>query len=203
MPTKKQTLLILYLVLYSILGTIGLRFLLVENVITHYHANFAVYVDGKKDPFERFTFYEEVAACSPDNAVAPESRVHLHNNEPHVVHVHDEAATWSHFFSNLGYGLTDDLLQTDDGTYSSNLNDGQLRFVLNGRVVDGISNMTIGDEDVLLVDYSSDSDATLLVRYASIPRDAQVYNSANDPATCSGGAHESFTDRLKRTIGIG
>ncbi len=54
--------------LLGILAFIGLRFVLVDNPETHFHANFAIFVDGQKDELKSFAFYEEKQVCSSDEA---------------------------------------------------------------------------------------------------------------------------------------
>ncbi|MEM6997355.1 MAG: hypothetical protein AAF413_00425 [Patescibacteria group bacterium] len=190
--------------LLGFLWAVSLRFMLVGPNVTHYHADFALYIDGERDQLESFVFYEEIAACSDAYSNNPASRVHLHDNISTLVHVHDEAATWSHLFSNLGYGLTENTVETEAGVHSDN-DAKQLRFVLNGKIVRGVANSTIGDLDQLVVDYSNDSEEVLLSRYTELQGLAQAAeaNTKSDPSTCSGQtADEGFFDRLKRTIGV-
>lgn len=186
-----------------LLGTFWLsavRFVRLRDNALHYHANFALYVNGQRDPFDSFTFYEEVQACTGDQHDNPKGRVHMHDKINHVVHVHDNAATWGHFFANLGYGLTDVSLKTDDGTFVSGTDGKRLRFILNGQLVESVANRTIGSEDTLLVSFGGEDEATLQRYYATIMRDANRYNKQTDPASCSGGQPLTFAERLKRAI---
>lgn len=198
---SKQILYIFILVLSTVVYVIGMRFLLVEKEQVHYHANFAVYIDGRREMFDNFSFYEEVTACDPDSLNNPRSRVHLHDNNPSTVHIHDSAATWGHLFANLGYALGDDVLATRDTVFTPD-DTKQLRFILNGKQMSSVSNRTIDDRDVLLIDYSDSSEPTLLQRFSEIPRDAGDYNAKDDPASCAGSTSESFWQRLRRTIGF-
>lgn len=179
----------------------SLRFVLVERVETHYHANFAVYVNGTREPFDSFTFYEEIASCS-DGKNSPRSRVHMHDQIPHVVHVHDPAVTWGHLFENLSYSLSRKALVTDAGVFVDGVDGKELTFVLNGTTVNDVSNMVIGSEDVLLVDYGASSEGQLKIRYEEIIKDADEYNKKPDPSACKGGKDEPFNDRVLRTLGI-
>ena len=61
----------------------------------HYHANFAVYVDGVQEQFDNPSLYEELSECSISTVKKPDSRAHLHGNIKDVVHVEDEAVTWA------------------------------------------------------------------------------------------------------------
>src|SRR3712207_6712479 len=114
---KKLWLAVLIGFIAGILWLVAIRFFTYKSENIHYHANFALYIDGQQYKFENFTFYEEVQSCVADFVDNPKARVHLHDNKPHVVHVHDNGVTWGHFFANLGYGLTDKSLSTRTETY--------------------------------------------------------------------------------------
>ena len=100
--------------LLGALWLFAVRFVLLDRDAVHYHANFAVYVEGERLPFDNFTFYEEVQSCGGDDVNNPKIRVHMHDRISNVVHVHDNAATWGHFFANLGYANGDTVFKTDE-----------------------------------------------------------------------------------------
>ncbi len=185
----------------GVLWMVAMRFVTLRSHEVHYHANFAVFVDGERLPFERFTFYEEIAACSSDGATSPKIRAHMHDQINHVVHVHDNGVTWGHFFANLGFIDGDTIFKTDTATYTEDT-DTAIRFVLNGEEVDTTANRTIGDEDVLLITIGQPSDNDLQMQYAQIERDAAIYNQNTDPSACSGAKQLTTAERLKRAIGI-
>lgn len=201
--TQKRRLIIALLAGFLI-GTVWLvavRFVSFKDGRTHYHANFALYVNGQRDEFKSSTFYEETQACSADE-VGPRARVHLHDQKPSIVHVHDAGTTWGHLFANVGYGLTNKALQTDEAVFVDGQDNNRLRFMLNGQRVDSLANEVIQSEDVVLVNYGQDDDDTLRQRYEQITKDAAEYNSKNDPSACSGSKPLTFTDRLKKAIGL-
>src|SRR5690606_33041163 len=132
-----------------------IRFVTYEDKRVHYHGNFALYVNGMRDEFKSSTFYEETQSCSADE-IRPKQRVHLHDQKPHVVHVHDEGSTWGHLFANLGYGLSGKSIQTDSGVFVDGQDGNQLTFILNGKEVSNVSNEVIQSEDVLLISYGKD-----------------------------------------------
>ncbi len=187
-----------------IIGTLWLvafRFFAWKSEAVHYHANFALYVNGQRDEFDNFTFYEEVQACGGDAINNPRTRVHMHDQKNYVVHVHDNAATWGAFFANLGYALGNNVLKTDDGIYVDGQG-GKLSFILNGEPVAGVANRTIENEDVLLINYGNEDDKTLKTRYDEIPTDAGEFNAKYDPSSCSGGEGLTFSERLKEAFGF-
>lgn len=181
---------------------VALRFATYTNPNVHYHANFALYVNGQRDMFDNFTFYEEVQSCGSDEVNNPRTRVHLHDRINHVTHVHDPAATWGHLFANLGYTLGDDVLKTDDGVFINGQDDQKLTFILNGKEVDGVANRTIRSEDALLISFGSEDEAILQERFDAITRDAAEYNTRNDPSACTGTKPVSFMERLKISVGL-
>ncbi len=198
---RKKVKLILLSFLAGAIWLLGVRFVLVQDTSVHYHANFAVFVDGERLALDRPTLYEEVQLCGGDYTDNPKARVHMHDMVSHIVHVHDDAATWGHFFANIGMTNGDTVFRIDNQTYLEA--DGlQIDFMLNGAPVETTANMTIGNEDVLLVSIGSgQSDQQLQAQYDQIMGDAAQYNELPDPATCSGSAGLSFTDRLKAAVG--
>ena len=187
--------------LLGALFVFSLRFILVEKISTHYHANFAVYVNGEREKFDDPSFYEEVSSCSVLHA-NPKAMVHMHDNVSHVVHVHDDASTWGLFFQNLSCGVSREALLTDAGLFVDGQDGNKLTYLLNGQIVSNIAGRVIGSEDVLLVDYGKTDTDTINLRYEDITRDAGEYNKRNDPSACTGSKTEPFKDRLLRTIGI-
>ena len=168
----------------------------------HYHADFQIYINGQQQALDHFSFYEEVTACSAVYQNRPTSRAHLHNEVASVIHVHDHAVTYSHFLSNLGFSLSDDVLQTRTDIYRDG-EAGQLRFILNGQLESSLANQVIQNEDVLLIDFGNDDLATLHQRHQAIPRGAPAANEAQDPASCRGdGETASFWERLQKAVGL-
>lgn len=168
----------------------------------HYHADFALYVNGVRFDFDKPAYYEEVTACSQSERNNPATRAHLHYPDPGIVHVHDQAVTWSHFLANLGIVLADDYLATSTNKYIPD-NQKKLRFILNGDPVSFPSAKVIGNEDVLLIDYGDDPDADIQSRYLAIEAGAPAANTENDPYGCFGTGEELTTgQRLWRALQV-
>jgi hypothetical protein len=182
---------------------VAIRFVTLNKKEVHYHANFAVFVDGERLAFDNFTFYEEVAACGGNGIDSPKIRAHMHDQINHVVHVHDNGVTWGHFFANIGFANGDNVFKTNDEVFVEDKNT-EIIFVLNGEQVDTTANRTIGDEDVLLVSVNTSkiSEQNLNEQYEQIDQDADIYNQNEDPSACSGGNPLTFTERLKLSIGF-
>ena len=178
-----------------------LRFLVITpQAAVHYHADFAIYINGEIEALADFSFYEEVSACSEESAEKPTSRVHLHDDIPSVIHIHDGAATYGHLMANLGFSLSDRVLETRLATYVDG-RVGELRFLLNGEFVREIANRQIQSEDVLLIDFGQADPSLLQTRYDQIPRLSKKANQEQDPQSCSGqGETASLWQRLREAL---
>ena len=173
---------------------VAFRLVLLPDAV-HYHADFAVYVNGQQEKFESDLYYEEVQSCS--GSISPLSRTHLHQPDSTIVHVHDANVTWGHFFANLGWSLSNDVLQTDTELLTTT-DSSKLRFILNGNSTRNIANKNIESEDRLLISYGA-IDVDLSEQYDSITTQAEEFNGTADPAACKG-SDNGFTSRLKRAL---
>lgn len=173
------------------------RTIFLEDHTVHYHANFALYINEQQEKFESPLFYEEVQSCSSEDENNTKHRTHMHNNENHVVHVHDSAVTWGHFFANLSFGLTNKSITTDKDTFVDGENDKKLTFFLNGQPVESIANTVIKSKDVVLIYYGDEKNID--AKYNQILLDAGEHNTRPDPASCSGSGL-STEDRFLKVI---
>lgn len=184
----------------GVIWLVALRFLMVVPQHTHYHANFAVYVNGEREEFDSYGYYEEIAACSSEYGLNPRGRVHMHDRVNDVVHVHDTQVTWGHFFANLDWAVGSSFLKTDQGMYQPTP-ERVLVFVLNGARVSRIDNRVIGVQDRLLVSYGAPA-TDFMAQYRAIGNPASEFDKKPDPASCSGSSASEggFIDRLKRAV---
>ena len=198
--TKKWSLFALGLVLGALI-ILGIRFTTYKlPAHVHYHANFAVYINGAREQFKDPSYYEDVMACTPTgNDMTPAERAHMHENINDAVHVHDHAVTWGQFFTNIGWSIGDDFIKTRTTMYQAS-GDQKLHILINGQDYTGltpITNTQIKDEDVLLVSFGDISKATLQTEYKSISHSAHKYDVGKDPQTCSaGGGQVTWKDRF-------
>lgn len=167
----------------------------------HYHANWAVVIDGKRLDLTANRYMEDVFQCSVDpNRQRPEDRVHMHEGNMDVVHVHDAGVTWGHFLANLGFGVGDDYLETDQGRFTEG--EGRaLTFILNGRRINGIRNQPIANQDRLLISFGAESvEAVQAEQAVIVEENAADFNVIPDPASCAGAQEETLGDRLRRAF---
>lgn len=173
---------------------LGIRFATYRPDKPHYHANFAVYINGQREEFKSPFYYEEVAACDAAGQITPKQRTHMHEMKPDVVHVHDYAVTWGHFFQNIGWNVGEGMLQTNDKVYTSD-DQSEVTFILNGEKVRDIAPEKIGDKDRLLINVGNQDQAALQKEFASVPTTAEQYDHGQDPASCSGSGAPTLKER--------
>lgn len=182
----------------GVLLILGVRFATYQpEEEVHYHANFAVYINGQREEFASPAYYVDLEeSCATNQQISPHERAHMHDNVNNVAHVEDEAVTWGHFFQNIGWAVDGQFIKTQDRLLLAD-EQNNVTFVLNGKKVDGVNRLVIGDEDKLLVDYGSTSEQDIQNQYKAIPASAHKYDITPDPASCGAGHTEpTFKDRL-------
>ena len=178
---------------------LGIRFATYKVESVHYHANFALYVNGQREEFKGIGYYTEVESCSLDKSMVPTERAHMHDNVNNVVHVEDHAVTWGQFFTNLGWVMGPTSMISPDGTVYAENGANKLHLVLNGddyTDLSGLQNTIIKDKDKMLVSFGDEADSVLQQQYSSIPSTAAKYDMSKDPASCSGGHSTTMHDRF-------
>lgn len=189
-------------IILGVLLLVAVRFATLKSDKVHYHANFALYLNGEQDKFDGPGYYEEVQSCDAHDEDDALGRAHMHDRNNHMVHVHAHAVTWGAFFANLGYSLGDKSVETPKGVFVDGTNGNKLTLILNGEELDSVANAVIKTEDVLIINYGNEDADSLRKRINAIPRDARQANTEKDPSTCSGSQELTFGTRLKRAVGI-
>lgn len=178
---------------------LGIRFVTYSEEGVHYHANFAVYMNGQQEKFDDIFYYIGAESCTgeSEHRANPYARTHLHDMVGDVVHVEDEAVTWGQFFQNIGWIADSKLIKTPDQVYMPD-STSRISFMLNGKKVETITNAAIGDKDRLLIDFGSTDDGTLQQRFDSVASTAEKYNGMQDSGSCGGASEKnSWKDRLR------
>jgi hypothetical protein len=167
----------------------------------HYHADWAIFIDGARLDLTGARYMEDVFQCMADPSQQnPEGRVHMHEGNHDVVHVHAAGVTWGHLLANLGFDIGDDYLYTDSIRLESG-GEKSLKFVLNGSPVPTIKNLAIGDHDRLVISYGSETvEKVVETQFPAVGSDAMRYNEMPDPASCSGALEESQGERIRRAF---
>lgn len=179
---------------------LGIRFATYSGgEAVHYHANFAMYLNGQREQFDDIFYYIGAENCSTEveHTMNPYARAHMHDSVNDVVHVEDNAVTWGQFFQNIGWIIDPEVIRTPDQIFLPD-SQNKLTFILNGEQTDKVINRVIGDKDKLLVDFGSTNLQTLQKEYDSIASTAEKYNGMKDSGSCGGASQEtSWKDRLK------
>lgn len=178
----------------------GIRFATYKADAIHYHANFALYINGQREEFNGAQYYSETGMCVLNGTITPIERAHLHDNVNDVVHVEDHAVTWGQFFANLGWPIGPTFIVSPDGTVYSEIGAKKLNLIINGQDytdLGGVANTVIKDQDKLLVSFGDISATALKQQYAAIPNTAARYDVTNDPKSCSGHGGSAWRDRFK------
>ncbi len=171
----------------------------------HYHANFAVYIDGVRKDFSGDSYMEEVSRCNITTDVQPQDRIHLHDNKWWLVHVHMAASTWWDLFNNLFHGIGKGYFVDAYGNIYQSGSGKSLIYILNGKEIDNPANIPVKSEDRLLVWYGTGKVPEVLERFDSlVEKDAHEYNQKDDPASCSSNTYGSFlwniTEKIKEYL---
>jgi hypothetical protein len=191
-----------YLIYGLLIGAaviLGVRFFAYSPHKVHYHANFAVYLNGQQEKFKDPSYYEEIAICNSKGTLTPQVRTHMHDEQAGVVHVHDDAVTWGQFFENLGWVIGPDFVRTRDKLYAAD-DSNQLNILLNGQNLTGltsITNQVIQDRDRLLISFGPSDQAVLNTQYKTVPNNAAEVDAKNDPSSCAGADTITAKDRLE------
>jgi hypothetical protein len=183
-------------IVIGITAILAVRFFTYQPNLTHYHANFAVYINGQREKFVGTKYYEETAAmaCTLEQVDEPAERAHMHDNISDVVHVEDKLVTWGNFLQNLNWGVGDTYLATDTTIYTVDA-DHALTFVVNGKTVDSIANTVINDNDKVLISYGSETNVQTAAQYKTIASTAHSFDIKQDPKGCSGSRPVTNEDR--------
>ena len=178
---------------------------LADTAGPHYHANFAVFVDGERLDLSAMHYMQDITACKADpDLILPVERAHMHEAIDDVVHVHHEGATWGHFFANIGFALGDDFLITDRGGRHFAEGGKTLTFILDGLDVPSVYNNTIESEQRLLISFGTeDVDELLETQFPEIPSTANTFNQFHkDAGGCSASESvpETTGEKLRRAF---
>lgn len=179
---------------------LAIRFFTYAPIQVHYHANFAVFINGQRQEFKDSQYYQPETACMSTNDIAmPEQRAHMHDNINSLVHVHDHATTWGQFFESLGWYVGPNFIQTADDTMYQASGSNLLHITINDQDYTGLTpltNMMIQDKSRVLISFGDLSSSQLASEFKQVPATAAKHDSEKDPASCSGSEPTTVSARL-------
>lgn len=179
---KKTLKILLSLVLIIAIFLVGYIYAGIKYLPPHYHANFALYIEGERIDFSGDKFMEDVEGCWLSDLIFPKHRVHLHENNPDTIHIHAEGVSWGHFFANNWIIFNDSLISLWDGEqiFISWDDNKKVSFLLNEQIVTDPFNDLIKSEDRLVIVYWENEKISELF----VSDNAGEYNSKYDPGSC-------------------
>lgn len=196
----KNIVLVISGIIVATAGLTTIRYINYKDTSVHHHANFAVYLNDKHFDLSGDQYMEEVASCTLDEEVQPKQRVHMHNNNGDLVHVHDHGVTWGHLFQNINWSIAKEYVIDDDATMYQVDESSKLHYILNGIEVSSVTNALIRSEDTLLIYHGTADIKDIMDRYHEIGHTAHEANSKPDPASCAGPRNLNFVERLKKAL---
>lgn len=99
---------------------VGYKTIQIPAIPVHYHANFAVFIDGKQADFTSPSLMH-IKPCTNDEHESsdPKENVHLHDQVGNVVHVHANGISWQIFFSTIKFNLPEKANEKIMSVYSA------------------------------------------------------------------------------------
>ena len=191
--------------LLGIILIVFLRFISYQQPIdTHFHANFAIFINNNKVDLSKDKYMEPVLSCSLNEQKDKTAleRVHMHLNNGGLIHVHDTHVTWADFFSNINFYIsTNTIVDDTNNVYKSN-DTNKVSFLLNGKKIDNINTLYINSEDKLLINYGNQNNDDINKLLTQVPSDAKEANIGSDPYTCTGNTTKAlnFWEKLKKSL---
>lgn len=133
----------------------------------HEHADFAVYLEGKK-----FDFTSAKYQSSDTNPLDPNA--HLHDGNGDVAHKHRKGITLGYFFSTLGMKFDSQCFATDSGKQYCNTDGKTLKMYVNGKPNTQFGNYEFTDLDKILITYGNETGVA--DQLTSVSDDACLYS---------------------------
>lgn len=148
----------------------------------HEHANIAVYLndeilnlsDSKYMHFSACGFLDK--EHEDEIQESPIEKIHLHDNNGGVIHVHKEGLTYADFFEGINMELADTYFVDDEGVRYEDNSSKQLRFYLNGEEVQSVGTKEVRNLDKVLITYNDTSRSTESINneLLRVPNDACI-----------------------------
>ncbi|MEK7505326.1 MAG: thioredoxin domain-containing protein [Patescibacteria group bacterium] len=138
------------------------------EVAEHSHADFAVYLDGKKIDFS-------LAKYQSEEGKEKNEWLHLHDGNGKVIHKHKKGVFIGEFFKSLGMGFTKECFTTDTGSKYCNGSGKTLKFFVNGKTNSEFGSYEPKDLDKLVISYGPKSENPLF-QLESVSDDACIYS---------------------------
>lgn len=177
---KKILLPAVILVVFAI-GFVTYKLSTVPTTPVHYHANFAIFIDGKQVDFTKPSLMH-IKPCTNDESESsePEENVHLHDQVGNVVHLHAAGISWRTFFHSIKFDLNSFTNEKELSVYSK----GE-------KVSPGYLDQEIQKQDQVLFHIASESAAAKIADDSNLIKESEaVGTSAAEYDAGKGGAEK-------------
>ncbi|MEK7137099.1 MAG: multicopper oxidase domain-containing protein [Patescibacteria group bacterium] len=125
--------------------------------LNHTHADFAVYIEGRKLDFSDPKYMEdEGTEDDHDEHGHRHDALHMHGGVGDVIHSHKPGQTLGEFFSSLNFELGSRCLTLEDGKQVCSDESKQWQMFVNGRERPMGPEYTFGDGDQILLSFGAD-----------------------------------------------
>ncbi len=135
----------------------------------HEHADFSVYLDGKK-----FDFTPDKYQSSETNPL--DADAHLHDGVGSVTHKHRKGITLGYFFESIGMTFNGQCFITDDGTEYCNTTEKKLKMYVDGKTNSQFGTYEFTDLDKILITYGNESEFEIGEQLTTITDDGCLYS---------------------------
>lgn len=200
----------LLLLIVGIVGTgLVIRFAVhsfEEQEPYHVHADIALFLNGQRFDLSQ-SKYMEIAPCNAGETHEEDEslldRVHLHDGNGNVVHVHAPNITYAQFFESLNMHLTESGFTDDEGHNYIEDQDHSFHFYRNGEPTADLPSQTIQDLDRVLISFDARqvSNERILTQMGQLTSDACFYSgqctTRNLPSTETCARHPEPSPLLK------
>lgn len=140
----------------------------------HVHSDFAMYINGEKFNFSQEKYMISTDVCHIESNT---KKLHLHDMNGDVAHVHEAGHTWGDFFASLGFELSDDSVKLDDGRVYKNAGSITWDFYVNGKEVPSLKSYPFKDLDRVLLRYGDTFEqVSIQQEIASVTKKACIYS---------------------------
>jgi len=140
-----------------------------DDTEVHVHADFLMYLDDKKIDLTKDEFQSSAEDLKHDD-------FHLHDNEGHILHRHEENITIVEFLDSINFTLTSSCLTTHEEEKFCEDTDNELTLFVNGEKYNTPEDYIINDEDRVLLYYGLKNSPNLQNYLDEVTDEACIYS---------------------------
>lgn len=136
----------------------------------HLHFDIKLSVVGETVDFSQSKYQSDEEGKELDD------KVHVHNGNGKIGHVHASGVTLGYFLNTLKFKLDNECLEIDDGGKFCKKDTNILTVFVNGKEINNFSQYVFKDLDKILVYYGSNEEALIQKELLSVSDEACIYS---------------------------